>query len=337
MEKKTSQTSPEGFPDSRQKGKATAAFKLGAVSLAFLVIGYQVALFVHSAAVTRIISNRDAPDTVFVVDKALAVRLMAEDALDANASVSGAPTVSVGRRAGESSEQPSSGVGRKMELRRSAAGSGQKKIYNRYAERTVETFSFNPNTVSVGDLVRLGFSEKQAASIDNYRRKGGRFHRKEDFASSYVVADSVFKRLEPHIHIPQTDINSADSAAFDALPGIGPYYAAKMVSYRTELGGYSYKEQLMDIWRFDEEKFNGLKDLITVDTTLYPPFALWEAAESELAAHPYIGKYAAHAVVLFRENSSLSQLSVEALCRAGVLTSAQSSSLARCRIAPPRK
>ena len=44
----------------------SGSFVTGAVAMVFLVIGYQTALFVHSAAVTRIAANRDCPDTVFV-------------------------------------------------------------------------------------------------------------------------------------------------------------------------------------------------------------------------------------------------------------------------------
>ena len=181
--------------------------------------------------------------------------------------------------------------------------------------------------------MRLGFSEKQAQSIDNYRRKGGRFRRKSDFARSYVVADSVFKRLEEYIDIPLIDINKADSATFETLPGIGKFFAAKMVSYRSELGGYSYKEQLMDIWHFDEEKYEGLKDLITLSPP--EPFQLWTLPESRLASHPYIGKEAAHGIVLYRENTARDGWSVRSLVEAGVLDPDQGSKLERCRIAPP--
>ena len=38
--------------------------------------------------------------------------------------------------------------------------------------KRVESFRFDPNTVSVEDLCRLGFTPKQAQSIDNYRKKG---------------------------------------------------------------------------------------------------------------------------------------------------------------------
>ena len=54
----------------------SSVFKVGAIALAFLIIGYQSALFVHRAASLRIASLRDHPDTVFVVDEALAARVL---------------------------------------------------------------------------------------------------------------------------------------------------------------------------------------------------------------------------------------------------------------------
>ena len=183
------------------------------------------------------------------------------------------------------------------------------------------------------DLQRLGFSQKQAQSIINYRQAGGRFHRPSDFAKSFVVADSVYRRLEPYIQIPLLDINAADSTAFDQLLGIGPYYAAKMVEYREELKGYSYPEQLLDIWNFGQERLDGLKDLIEIgDST---PFSLWSLPEEELRGHPYIDRHAAHAIVLFRDNSPVEQWTVENLIKAGILDPENGTKLARCRIASP--
>ena len=191
--------------------------------------------------------------------------------------------------------------------------------------RRYESFRFNPNTATIEDLKRLGFTQKQAEAIDHYRQKGGRFRRKEDFAKSFVVADSVFRRLEAFIDIP-------NSAAFDTLPGIGGYFAAKMVSYREQLGGYSYPEQLMDLWHFDQEKYDGLKDLITL--TPPEPYPLWTLPEEELKKHPYI-RDAAHGVVLFREHHPREQLTVEGLEKAGVLPAEDAGRLARCRLVQP--
>lgn len=49
------------------KNQHARSFKFGAVCLVFLLIGFQAALFVNKAAVLRIESLRDHPDTVYVV------------------------------------------------------------------------------------------------------------------------------------------------------------------------------------------------------------------------------------------------------------------------------
>lgn len=198
----------------------------------------------------------------------------------------------------------------------------------------MESFRFNPNTVSVEDLMRLGFSEKQAQAIDNYRTKGGRFRRKADFAKSFVVADSVYRRLERFIDIPKVDLNRADSAALDDLPGIGGWYAKRILEYRAELGGYSFPEQLLDIYHFDREKYDGLSDLVYCSPPA--PYALWTLPADSLQQHPYIrSRQAARSIVLFRDNTPRDGWTVKALGEAGILPPEDASRLARCAIAPP--
>ncbi len=197
-------------------------------------------------------------------------------------------------------------------------------------KREAETFDFNPNTATLEDFQRLGLSEKQAQSILNYRSKGGKFRRREDFARSYVVSEALYERLKDHIIIPLIDINAADSAEFDSLPGIGPYFAARMVEYRSELQGYSYKEQLMDIWNFDDEKFRGLEDLIEVGESA--PFRLWSLPEDSLSLHPYISRHAAHSIVLYRENTPTEEWSVSNLLSAGILSPENAAKLSKCRL-----
>lgn len=283
---------------------------IGVVALVFLIIGYQTALFVHSAAVAKIASNRDAPDTVYVTASSVDVCEIEADA---------APDVVADRE---------KDVGRRM-FRKQGQHTKTARAVRDKLPRRVESFRFNPNTVSKDDLQRLGFSEKQAQSIINYREKGGRFRRKSDFAKSFVVSDSVYRRLEPYIAIPKIDLNQADSADFDSLPGIGGWFAARMVAYRSELGGYSCKEQLMDIYRFDRERFDALKDLVVVKKPYRYP--LWKLSADSLRMHPYIRNYeTARAIVLFRENNPPEKLTVDDLCSAGVLTRDDAIRLGRC-------
>lgn len=304
--------------DKRKKNDIPTIFKAGAVSLAFLIIGYQTALFIHRASVERVAAVRDHPDTVFVIDPALAAELLDVETVDERPQLE--------------KKRPQQGRdGNALIVRRNAAHSEPVRQMREMKRRT-ETFRFNPNTVSVEDLQRLGFSEKQAQTIDNYRQKGGRFRRKSDFAKSFVVSDSVFSRLEQFIDIPPVDINRADSAAFDDLPGIGGYFAKKIVEYRKALGGYSYPEQLMDIRNFDREKFDALSDLICCS----PPkdsFDLWTLPPDSLRMHPYIRSWqTARAIVLFRDNNPRSGWTVEALGKAGILRGEDASRLSGCAI-----
>lgn len=316
----------------RQGRNSSSTFKIGAISLVFLVIGYQTALFINRAAILRIEAARDKPDTVYITTYVNASEAAAEDKSGERAEA-GAAGRSGSRTAGRSTSTSPGAAPRTDTLRRNAAHT-ERVATVRKATRRVESFRFDPNTAGVEEFVRLGFSEKQARAIDNYRIKGGKFRRKEDFAKSFVVSDSIFRRLEPFIDIPKTDINKADSAAFDALPGIGPYFAARMVEFRDRLKGYSHTGQLLDIYNFGEERYGKLEDLIICSEP--EPYGLWTLPEQDLRTHPYIGNFqTAKGIVLYRENQPKDSLSVEGLARAGVLRQEDADRLARCRIAAP--
>ena len=287
--------------------KTTNSFVFGAIALVFTVLGYQTALLVNYAATTRIIANRDCPDTVYVYP--------ADDC--------SAPACAT---AGESSCNESKRSGSRYQTRRQKI---RQEIRRSVPAAKVETFRFNPNSVSIEDLIRLGFSPKQAKVIDNYRRKGGHFWKKEDFAGSYAVSDSVFKRLEPFIDIPKLDLNEADSAAFDSLPGIGGYFARKMVEHRSRLGGYSFPEQLLDIRNFDSERYDRLSGIITVSRPFV--YDLWALPADSLRKHPYIGDAAtARSIVFFKDHNPKERWSVSRLIEAGVIPPDRGEKLRKC-------
>ena len=363
------------------KKRPSASFVTGAIALAFLITGYQTALFVHRAAALKVVSDMTSPDTVFVYadEEAFAGGksgsgdiVSGRNSVRASRGYSGDKTgnrdmVKSGgnptRVSGDYSSGDSGGGSRGASMSGSHGGSSYadrreqsgsnvpqnyryekrqgkhpeaaEKLAAAYTPRTYESFRFNPNTVSVSDLCRLGFSLKQANSIDNYRKKGGRFKRKQDFAKSFVVADSVYRRLEKYIDIPLLDLNAADSAAFDELPGIGGYFAAKMVEYRGRLGGYSCPEQLLDIYHFDAAKLDKIRDLVEVKTRP-EPFRLWSLPADSLKRHPYIKTWqTAKSIVLYRENNPRAELTVDGLVRAGILDKDTGAKLSRCLIESP--
>lgn len=298
----------------KERGGLQQSFLTGVIALVFLLVGYQTALMVHRAAVVKIAANRDEPDTVFVY-------------------------VEPEGMAQSSDSQHRDSVGRKPSgtVRRNSHHSSRAQAVRRNAPYpTPESFLFDPNTATVEDFCRLGFTIKQAEAIDAYRKKGGRFRRKSDFAKSYVVSDSIYRRLEKYIDIPLLDLNTADSTALDDLPGIGGWYASKIIEYRNSLGGYSSKEQLLEIYRFDQQKYDALADLVTIsEPYVYP---LWTLPADSLQKHPYIRNYEiARAIVMFREHNPPDSWTVDDLRTAGIISPESAGRMAVCVQPPPKK
>ena len=313
------------------------SFKTGAIALAFLILGFELALFVHRAAVARIVAHRDKPDTVYVFD-GVAERSISQknsypgDSRDQRSGIALATgSIGQGFPAAEGGKAGEHDTAFAKDLRRGSHSPKARAIYEKASQRKKESFRFNPNTVSLEELCRLGFTEKQAQSILNYREKGGRFRRKSDFAKSFVVEDSVFRRLEPFIDIPKIDINRADSAAFDTLPGIGGWFAHRMVEYREQLHGYSCPEQLMEIWHFDEEKYYSLRDLITCSAA--DPYPFWTGSVEDIRNHPHIRNWqTARDIAFYRDHNPPDAHTVGGLLAAGIISEEQAVRLARCRL-----
>ncbi|MBA3971095.1 MAG: helix-hairpin-helix domain-containing protein [Bacteroidetes bacterium] len=189
-----------------------------------------------------------------------------------------------------------------------------------------ERFTFDPNNLPETDWHRLGLTEKQIRAIKNYESKGGRFKTKQDLKKMYCIKETLFNSLEPYIEITASpaffkdgkvereltksigsvnvallDLNTADSAALTSIKGIGPFYAKSIIKYRNELHGFVTKEQLMEVWKFDQEKFNTVEKYIYVDPSGVKKVNIntCEAAELKSA---YIKWHVANAIVNYRKS-----------------------------------
>ena len=260
----------------------------GLVALVFLVLGFQLAIFV-----VKVVERPAVQEAVTELDslRSPVKPGMTNDQSEGDArsapGMTGAPEKT---RLG--------GYARPAGVQRPTAAKGARTA--KTPVRTYESFAFDPNTVSLADLQRLGLSARQAESIENYRAKGGRFRSKADFQKMYVVSDTLFARLEPFIDIPKLELNTADSAALVSLRGIGPWYARKILNYRDRLGGFYDLAQLREIEGIDEERFAGLADQLRVDSSKIRRIDLWHAPDSLLAAHPYLGPKGARSIVRYR-------------------------------------
>lgn len=63
----------------------------------------------------------------------------------------------------------------------------------------------------------------------------------------------------------RVELNTADQAALESLPGIGPRTAERIIEYRNENGGFEKVEDLMNVRGIGERTFLRLRDLVRID------------------------------------------------------------------------
>lgn len=62
----------------------------------------------------------------------------------------------------------------------------------------------------------------------------------------------------------KVNLNTADAAALDTLPGVGPAIAARIIAWREANGRFTAVEDLMGVTGIGDKTFEELKELVTV-------------------------------------------------------------------------
>lgn len=102
------------------------------------------------------------------------------------------------------------------------------------------------------------------------------------------------------------DLNTSDTTLLKQLPGIGSSYAKWIVSYREKLGGYCESEQLLEVYKMDTLRYNGLKDYVKIDSTFEPnKLKINSDAFKVLLKHPYLEYEDVKKIVNHREQKGL--------------------------------
>ena len=91
-------------------------------------------------------------------------------------------------------------------------------------------------------------------------------------------------------------LNTADTTALKTIPGIGPYFARKIVQYGVRLGGYVNIDQLDEIEDFPLES----KQYLVIQDAQPKKLNINQLSLNELKRHPYINYYQARAIEDYR-------------------------------------
>lgn len=212
--------------------------------------------------------------------------------------------------------------------------SRQKKIESNgiTENQKIKYYFFDPNILVKQGWIDFGFSDKQAQSILNFKKSIKGFKTKDDVGRCFVIDSIKMKKLRPFIKIDTTlfhttldenlkviisdsvigetkneveshiyvELNKADSIQLLSIRGIGPYYSSKIIDYRSQLGGYFKKEQLLEIWNFDSIRYQMVSDHIIIESDQIVKLNINHAESDELKSHPYIRWSLANAIVKYR-------------------------------------
>lgn len=201
---------------------------------------------------------------------------------------------------------------------------------NIYTRQKGELFYFDPNTLSAEGCQKLGLRDKTIHTIQNYLSKGGHFKKPEDMQRIYGLFPNEYERIAPYIKIEPgnetdnskdfddkspvenqpvktyasrytvIDINSADTTAFIALPGIGSKLAARIVSFRDKLGGFYSINQVGETFGLPDSTFQKIKQYLKLENTSIRKININTATIDELKAHPYIRWSLANPIIAYR-------------------------------------
>jgi competence ComEA-like helix-hairpin-helix protein len=197
--------------------------------------------------------------------------------------------------------------------------------YAEVAGATVkDPFVFDPNTASVATLQSLGFSAKLANTLDHYRAKGGIIKSGNDLFKIWGMPPDLASRLAPYVRtsIKNTasktwatalrpgyaqaapiDINTASISEFEALKGIGPVLAARIVGFREKQGGFVRVQDLLGVYGVKDSLLQTLAPYLRLEEGRVPKSNLNQASVLQLVQKAGLQVVVAQAVVRWRQQN----------------------------------
>lgn len=186
----------------------------------------------------------------------------------------------------------------------------------------------------------MGLREKTIHTIKNYLSKGGKFRNPEDVQRIYGLFPNEYERIAPYIRIENqytdshkypdnaypnaggernpaanqsrykiVDVNTADTTALIALPGIGSKLAFRIISFRDKLGGFYTVNQVSETFGLPDSTFQKVKQYLSISGNSIKKININTATVDELKAHPYIKWNLANPIIAYRkEHGSFAQV-----------------------------
>lgn len=187
-------------------------------------------------------------------------------------------------------------------------------------------FAFNPNTESKNGLIKLGIKHYIAERMIKFRTKFRPFKVKSDVLKVYGFDSTLYKKLYSYILLPEKitfaetekpiyapkpayipkkiekiDLNTADSAQFEKIYGIGAKLAIRILKYRNKLGGFVAMNQLKEVFGLDSIVLAEMDKKMFIQEQFLPTkIRINFVTVDDLKSHPYIGFKYAKVIIAYR-------------------------------------
>jgi len=152
--------------------------------------------------------------------------------------------------------------------------------------RKPKIFPFNPNYITDFRGEQLGMSLEEIDRLLAYRKTGKFVNSQNDFQKVTKISDSLLAKIAPFFKFPDwvekqnlnknensfskkiayqdykktsksdlttNDLNKATSKDLQYISGIGEKIAERIIQYRSKLQGFTFKEQLYEVWGLQKE------------------------------------------------------------------------------------
>lgn len=175
---------------------------------------------------------------------------------------------------------------------------------------------FNPNEYTAQEWIKLGLSEKQVAVLMKFTKNGLRSN--EDLKRIFVISEELYELIKDSTFYPERpkveyvpkvteekkiqslEINSASTEELEKLKGIGPFFAKQIIKYRDRLGGFSNKEQILEVWKMTIETYDKLIPQIEIDKSNIKKLKINDVTPEELKNHPYLNWSQVNSIIKMR-------------------------------------
>ena len=178
-------------------------------------------------------------------------------------------------------------------------------------------YPFNPNYISDHKGYQLGMKIKEIDRLLAHRNKRLFVNSAKEFQEVTKISDSLLQAISPYFKFPEwvqkknrekkerftvttktkkyisditsSDINEATPYDLTLVKGVDEYLSERIIKYRSKLQGFSFPEQLFEVWGLEKEVADNILQVFSIQKKpRITKVNVNTASFKEVLSNPYI-------------------------------------------------